>query len=674
MSSPNYGQPRRQQNNSIDLSNAATSPLPPPPPRPPREAMSNASPQRASTSRYASAPADYDSKIAPELDADIWNSSMTSSSPVSIPPPLPRATQLTPSKQLSQQVSSGGAALSSPGAPIDSHVVTIAGSSSKKNPSIDAKLTAAVDEEYKDRFKGRGTLRHAIWAHYLAYGAAIFCFFMGTFALLYFKTPNPYKCTLNGQPIAALYFNQTVMANGNNGNCNNQVVLQANNPTQQAKLICCYPNKQRNPPGSLPLGALYVAYSFVLVLLEDTNWGFGLYYPADSLSYRYKISPSAIVNVGIGVYGLTLPITIMASFALFILAIVQSVTVYKEEAGDGGRAQRRSGKGKSDQPTWSSRLSDVSSYICGLFSCRITQFYRRILNEDKLSTYVWLFIFLAANAVFFIIVLIQWYGIVSATQSMLLNGTLPLTGNSRLAHMYRKSVRYGPPTTFAAWAKASGSTLNMDCALILIPVTKLILRRLNNIGQSFSKFEQNSSIFARFFALPFYRYVPLSKNLEFHKLCAFMIFVMSAIHIICHYCNLAYANQSTVTLFRDYLNPTFAVFKWDYAAFFTGSVVTLAMLCIYTSALEAVRMAKYEIFYKAHHCFTVFYLFLFIHGPFTFYWTIGPVLLYLYERYLESQRGKAPFVLCKVDYVPPVMCVYFRPIFKVCNLLPLVYD
>lgn len=654
MSSHNYGQAKKQS--SIDLSNSAPSSPPPRPPRKDRDNNFNSSPQYATSVDYD----DYDSKIAPEND--IWNSSMAAVSP------LPRATQLTPSKQLSQQVSSGNATENSVSVPIDSHVVSVVGSD-KKVPSMSTKLSAAVDEEYKDRFKGKSVLRHAIWAHYLAYGAAVFCFFMGTFALLYFKTPNAYKCTLDGQPINSLYFNQTTLANGNNGNCNNQVILQANNPTMASKLICCYPNKQRYPPGSLPLGALYLAYSFVLVIMEDTRYGFGLYYPADSLSYKYKISPSAIVNVGIGAYGLTLPITIMASFALFILAIVQSVAVHKEEAGDGGRAQNRNRKAKPDEPTWNSWCSDGYSFICGLFSCRISQFYRRILNEDKLSTYVWLFIFLAANAIFFIIVLIQWYGIVNSTRSMLLNGSLPLTGNSRIDHMYRKSVRYGPPTSFAAWAKASGSTLNMNCALILLPVTKLILRRLNNIGQSFSKFEENSSIFAKFFALPFYRYVPVSKNLEFHKLCAFMILVMSAIHIICHYCNLAYANQSTVSLFRNYLNPSFAVFKWDYAAYFTGSVVTLAMLCIYTSALEAVRMAKYELFYKAHHCFIVFYLFLFIHGPFTFYWTIGPVLLYIYERYLESQRGKAPFVLCKVDYIAPVMSIYFKPIFKVCNFI-----
>ena len=34
-------------------------------------------------------------------------------------------------------------------------------------------------------------------------------------------------------------------------------------------------------------------------------------------------------------------------------------------------------------------------------------------------------------------------------------------------------------------------------------------------------------------------------------------------------------------------------------------------------------------------------------------------------RYLQTQRGAVPFVICKVEYIPPVMAVYFRPLNKV---------
>ena len=42
--------------------------------------------------------------------------------------------------------------------------------------------------------------------------------------------------------------------------------------------------------------------------------------------------------------------------------------------------------------------------------------------------------------------------------------------------------------------------------------------------------------------------------------------------------------------------------------------------------------------------------------------------IYIYVcvyRYLQTKRGAVPFVICKVEYIPPVMAVYFRPLNKV---------
>ena len=41
-----------------------------------------------------------------------------------------------------------------------------------------------------------------------------------------------------------------------------------------------------------------------------------------------------------------------------------------------------------------------------------------------------------------------------------------------------------------------------------------------------------------------------------------------------------------------------------------------------------------------------------------------PVLLYAYDRYLQTQRGKVQFLLLKVEWISPVMAVYFRPLIK----------
>ena len=58
-------------------------------------------------------------------------------------------------------------------------------------------------------------------------------------------------------------------------------------------------------------------------------------------------------------------------------------------------------------------------------------------------------IFLAANAIFFVYYVIQWFGIVNGIKAGILNGTLVMTGNDNVSHMIRKAVRYGPPTYYA---------------------------------------------------------------------------------------------------------------------------------------------------------------------------------------------------------------------------------
>ena len=87
----------------------------------------------------------------------------------------------------------------------------------------------------------------------------------------------------------------------------------------------------------------------------------------------------------------------------------------------------------------------------------------------------------------------------------------------------RNIVRHGFLSRAGPWAKACGGCLNFNCALIAMPVTKLLLARLNNLGKSYGTkgaaagASVVSQCFARFFAHPFTRYVPLSKNIEFHK-------------------------------------------------------------------------------------------------------------------------------------------------------------
>ena len=501
----------------------------------------------------------------------------------------------------------------------------------------------------------------------MSYAVACLCILFGAFALLWIEAPYFYNCHIGGKPISSLYFNSTASDSSNgNEDCSNFVTMQ-HGPSP--RLICCYLNQQNPSPrivGSGWLGTLYIIHGALMFLTESPSIGWGLFYRAkndgrETFLYKNRISPVGILNFIVGALGLWLPVTLIASVSLLVLSGVQMFAAYRREAGNG--SQGRGGKPLNVVLSeWWKYLGETARHA---YSFKIVDFFKRIVNEDKVSVYVWVSLFLLANFVTFVYTLFVWYDIIGAIRGQLLDGTLALGGIDRLSHMSRKAVRYGPPTYVAAWAKGFGVCLNLDCALILLPVTKGLLRRLNNIGVSLSnkRLRNEHYLITKIFALPFTRYVPLAKNIEFHKLCAFMILFCTTGHMVCHFINLGAANTSTSTLFRNYLG--FPVLKWDGAAFFTGSVIVLAMLFIFTSALDKVRAAKYEIFFACHHFFTVFFVFFFLHGPHTFYFAIIPVLLYAYERYLQTRRGKKPFLVCKVDYIKPVMVVYIRPVFKV---------
>jgi NADPH oxidase len=81
--------------------------------------------------------------------------------------------------------------------------------------------------------------------------------------------------------------------------------------------------------------------------------------------------------------------------------------------------------------------------------------------------------------------------------------------------------------------------------------------------------------------------------------------------------------------------------------FYLGHVVTLVMVIMYTSAVDAVRRPSFEAFWYSHHLFVVFYGVLMGHGatgllePPNFYiWTLGPIVFYIIERAIRVLRGK----------------------------------
>ncbi|XP_041846751.1 NADPH oxidase 1 [Melanotaenia boesemani] len=240
-----------------------------------------------------------------------------------------------------------------------------------------------------------------------------------------------------------------------------------------------------------------------------------------------------------------------------------------------------------------------------------------------------------------------------------------------------------------AWARAPAAVLNFNCLLILLPVCRNLLSLIRGSFVCCSRTMRKQ----------------LDKNLSFHKLVAYMIALMTAVHTIAHLLNVEWFNNSRQGVYDElstalsnlgdtgdttYLNPVRKkdidpqqipiYFVFTTIAGLTGVVITLALILIITSSMEVIRRNNFEVFWYTHHLFIIFFAGLVFHGagrivrsqkttdpphnttfckddvddwgeipecpipkfaggfPATWYWVLGPMIIYLCERLLRFIR------------------------------------
>eukprot|EP00164_Ancoracysta_twista_P003330 GFYU01004442.1.p1 GENE.GFYU01004442.1~~GFYU01004442.1.p1 ORF type:complete len:532 (-),score=157.56 GFYU01004442.1:106-1701(-) len=184
-------------------------------------------------------------------------------------------------------------------------------------------------------------------------------------------------------------------------------------------------------------------------------------------------------------------------------------------------------------------------------------------------------------------------------------------------------------------ARSAAAVIKLNSALILLPVCRNLLSMLRYAFPRISDF------------------IPLDKNITFHKLCARVMLVGVIAHTTAHYFNfkkLASVNIDTLngimvgTKFDSV--PSFYEFGLGTLPGITGHLLTIIVMLLYTSAWDGVRRSSFEIFWYTHHTFFFYFLFQMLHGasallePPTFWlWTIGPLSVYLIERCVRYYRG-----------------------------------
>lgn len=488
------------------------------------------------------------------------------------------------------------------------------------------------------KYLGKRPLQFGLWAHYMGYGSAMVCLVFGITAILW-DYAETYECKVNGKPIDTKY----ILTPYNN--CSSTYVHGGT-----VTFVCCDPSyKSPELEGYSDLGALYIFYAVFLVLIENPRWGFGLWFPSGNFLYNNKVSPVGILHIVIGIAGLASYATCFAGVCLIATGGVYCMALARREAGDGGRTQARNRKSVH----LLQQIKDVVDKYASLFFNSPLSHFKRMRDEDRTSTAIFMLVYGLVNFIIFVYSLAIWSIAIYDMEDQLLHGTVELDCDSLECKFNRKLVRYGPMSRYAPWAKACGGCLNFNCAVLLLPVTKLLLSKLYDAGTSYNAADRASW---QYIASLITKCIPLQKNINFHKIVGKTIFVFVWGHVIFHLLNLW--KSSDITFFR------FRAWKWDGTDFLTGGIISLAMFFIYTSASDAVKRAKFEIFFFSHHWFAVFFLVLLLHGPIFVYWAIIPVVLYLVERYLQMKKTERLFLVTKVEWIPPVLAIQFRPLFK----------
>ncbi|KAH8045435.1 oxidoreductase [Aureococcus anophagefferens] len=453
---------------------------------------------------------------------------------------------------------------------------------------------AAAPAAASGRFDGERPQQFALWAHNMARVAAAALVVLGVFGVLW-TSSGTYACKVRDRAINGKLIRRGAVVGGVNGTC--VVGAGADGGGVAYRAACCDPDgpaRAENLGGSprrprlrlrRPAGPRPGAGAPGLRALD-----------ADGLGLLPAARRAQGLLLGaVGGFACTTRSTSLAGFLALVAAACYELAFLRREAGDGGRARSAKAGRKpahlredDDAFSWRARLA----LLC---------------SSSNFATTFWVGLYFGANALMFAHTLAIWVEAIRETERGLLRddlkldgcdacpaaGSKPYTRWRDACDLNKAALRNGPLSYFAPFAKAAGCAagvaLNFNCALLVLPVTRSVLILLNGLGGNYRAAQERSALFKKYFESPFARYVPLAKNVEFHKLVAWTMLALSLVHTVAHFFNYWASPRYTVA--------RFAKWGWGGTSFVTGALV----------------------------------------------------------------RGNAPFLVARVEWIPPVLAVHFRP-------------
>lgn len=194
---------------------------------------------------------------------------------------------------------------------------------------------------------------------------------------------------------------------------------------------------------------------------------------------------------------------------------------------------------------------------------------------------------------------------------------------------------------YSVWtSRGAGLVLAMDGVLILLPVLRNIICAIR----------------------PKLRWLPLDDNIFFHKQVAYSFAFFTLLHVTAHYVNFFMIEKTQLRPFQAWQ------VHYQQIGGFTGHIMLLCMVLIFTSARLKIRRRNFETFWYMHSLSIVFFLALLTHAsgcfvrdtvpafsPFdvqkfwqhcigyqSWRWQIVPGLLFAAERLWREIRSRRP--------------------------------
>lgn len=385
-----------------------------------------------------------------------------------------------------------------------------------------------------------------------------------------------------------------------------------------------------------------IVLGFSALVWGGVNDQYGLFYGAIGTysvclgifiyAFEYHLlperSPSAIPSRGFMYFAVGVPLfftlpTILAGVCVYVCAITNCIAAFYEEEVKAPAPKRRRRVPRRPGAIADAKVSGAGAavapgdtYLIEPETCcnAWRAWWLHLQNSNTMGEKVLIFLYICVNIVLFSIAVSLWFSI-----------------NQDLDEDDQISAA-GP------FAKGFGWTLDFNCAVILVPVCRTLITIIYENSNS-------QSCFSRILACVV-TFVPIDHNIAAHKFIAFVMAFGACGHMFFHFVNYALRPDQTIELF--------GVVPW-----YTGGVIMLCILLIFSGALYNVKTKQFEIFWYTHiFIFPLFFAVLLLHGkswynPNFWKWFALPAVLYGLERIVAVQRHKKRVTLLSATLMKP---------------------